>query len=190
MSAEYAEAFEALHDSHMADTDLATNQLSNDAQKHQIETEKLQEVANTLREASKYFQFNPVNSEDLPQEQLYKALNDLQSKFHDHSNMVVSYMAQRNDMLSENAREEIKNLLRPYFSEAADLRQLTSKIVNAVASNLQLDARDVDMLNSELRQPIAAALDASSKVVEEAIEGDKQVEPITEGPYGMEDPFM
>lgn len=128
-----------------------------------------QEVLDALRTArhsfNPYMVDHPVLQGIPPQEQLIDALSDLENNFQTHSSMVVSYMEQRNRVLCENAREQVKDLLRPYFIEAADLRQLTSKVVALVETSLELDVTEVDTLSMEIRKPIAEVLLALMRVI-------------------------
>lgn len=103
----------------------------------------------------------------MARDQLNMAITDLQQNLHSHAAMVVIYMDQRHQFLSAGLRAEIGNLLGPYFCEASDLRQLTSKISAAVESGLKLDEAEVRGLSSDLQKSLADAVGALASIVDE-----------------------
>ncbi|KAK5095662.1 hypothetical protein LTS08_008056 [Lithohypha guttulata] len=110
---------------------------------------------------------NSHRSQLMAQDQLNMAITDLQQNLHSHAAMVVIYMDQRHQFLSAGLRAEIGNLLGPYFCEASDLRQLTSKISAAVESGLKLDEAEVRGLSPDLQKSLADAVGALASILDE-----------------------
>lgn len=123
---------------------------------------------------------------------LENATATLHDNFASFAMFVANYLNGRHKHLSAHLRSEIKSFLKPFFTDASDIRQLTSRIINAAESSLKLEAQEIHALSSDLRKPLVEVFDALieilTKLMEDKAPGENSVQAL--GDEGLNDAII
>lgn len=94
------------------------------------------------------------------------AATALQNNSRSFGDFLVNYLNGRHQHLSGHLRNEIKSILSPFFADASDIRQVTSRIVKTVRMSLKVEHQDVENLSQDLQKPLGALLGAIITILE------------------------